>query len=80
MKCQIKMLRVSEIRRAKEKSSHNKICFRFSIVVFFPLSMTVTLLMYVCVCLLCMFVCVSRVEEQKVSAGLACVGGLRDSP
>lgn len=31
-----------------------------------------------CVCVLCMFV--SCVEEQKVSAGLACVGGLWDSP
>lgn len=59
--------------------SHNKIFPQFSIVVFSGwLSLSKYTCVCACVCVLCMFV--SCVEEQKVSAGLACVGGLWDSP
>lgn len=56
-----------------DQSSHNKAFFQFSIVLFL-LSVILSLC---CVCILYVFVSVSWVEEQKVSAGLACVGGLR---
>lgn len=62
-----------------EKSSHNS---SNSLLFFSSLSLWLSLSVFVCVRAFSVHVCVcvSWVEEQKVSAGLACVGGLWDSP
>lgn len=66
-----------EVREVQADWNHHSTLLLFS---FSPWQSLWAFGMFVClcVCFLCTFV--SCVEEQKVSAGLACVGGLWDSP
>lgn len=67
-----------DFERSNNNSFNSLLLFFFSVTV--SLSLSLSLCMYVCVFSVHVCMCVSWVEEQKVSAGLACVGGLWDSP
>lgn len=82
-KCFVALVKSDGPKRSQvtiKPSSSSDSLLLFFLFFFSSLWLSLSVCLCVCVCFLCMFVCVSWVEEQKVSAGLACVGGLWDSP